>query len=48
MVDTDTIEMALTASKPLPAEVLIDAGQAKLIRTRQTNEDLIRGEMIPT
>ena len=34
-------------SKPLPAEVLIDNGQAKLIRARQTNEDLIRGEMIP-
>jgi diaminopimelate decarboxylase len=35
-------------SKPLPAEVLIDAGQAKLIRSRQTNEDLVRGEVIPT
>lgn len=35
-------------SKPLPAEVLIDGGQAKLIRARQTNEDLVRGEMIPS
>lgn len=34
-------------SKPLPAEVLIEGGQAKQIRTRQTNEDLIRGEAIP-
>ena len=34
-------------SKPLAAEVLLDAGQAHLIRRRQTFEDLIRGEMIP-
>jgi diaminopimelate decarboxylase len=31
-------------SQPLAAEVLIDAGQARLIRRRQTFEDLIRGE----
>lgn len=34
-------------SKPLAAEVLIQDGQAHLIRRRQTFEDLIRGEMIP-
>lgn len=35
-------------SKPLAAEVLIDHGQPHLIRRRQTFEDLIRGETIPT
>jgi diaminopimelate decarboxylase len=34
-------------SRPLAAEVLIDAGQSHLIRRRQTFEDLIRGEEIP-
>jgi diaminopimelate decarboxylase len=34
-------------SKPLPPEVLIQSGQAKLIRARQTADDLIRGEVIP-
>jgi diaminopimelate decarboxylase len=34
-------------SKPLPPEVLIAGGQAKMIRSRQTAEDLIRGETIP-
>jgi diaminopimelate decarboxylase len=34
-------------SKPLPPEVLISSGQAKLIRARQTLDDLIRGEAIP-
>ncbi len=34
-------------SRPLAAEVLIDAGQPHLIRRRQTFEDLIRGEEIP-
>jgi diaminopimelate decarboxylase len=34
-------------SKPLPPEVLIDGGQAKLIRARQSLDDLIRGEAIP-
>jgi diaminopimelate decarboxylase len=34
-------------SKPLAAEVLIDAGRVHLIRRRQTFEDLIRGEEIP-
>ena len=34
-------------SKPLAAEVLIDGGQARLIRRRQTFEDLIQGEVIP-
>ena len=34
-------------SKPLAAEVLIQDGQAHLIRARQTFEDLIRGETIP-
>ena len=31
-------------SKPLPAEVLVDAGRARLVRRRQTPEDLVRGE----
>ncbi len=34
-------------SKPLAAEVLIEAGVAHVIRARQTFEDLIRGENIP-
>jgi len=34
-------------SKPLAAEVLIQNGNAHLVRTRQSNEDLLRGEMIP-
>jgi diaminopimelate decarboxylase len=34
-------------SRPLAAEVLVDAGQAHLVRRRQTFEDLIRGEEIP-
>lgn len=34
-------------SKPLPAEVLILQGQAHLIRSRQTFDDLVRGESIP-
>jgi diaminopimelate decarboxylase len=31
-------------SKPLPAEVLIDGGRPRLVRRRQTPEDLIQGE----
>jgi diaminopimelate decarboxylase len=34
-------------SKPLAAEVLIEGGQARQIRSRQTLEDLVRGEVIP-
>ncbi len=34
-------------SKPLAAEVLLDAGQAHLIRRRQTFQDLVSGEQIP-
>ncbi len=34
-------------SKPLPAEVLLRAGKAQLVRGRQTLEDLVRGEVIP-
>jgi diaminopimelate decarboxylase len=33
-------------SKPMAAEVLIDAGQARLIRRRQTFDDLVREEQI--
>ena len=33
-------------SKPLPAEVLIDGGSARLVRSRQTPEDLVRGETV--
>jgi diaminopimelate decarboxylase len=35
-------------SKPLAGEVLIREGQAHLIRARQTFEDLVRGEVIPS
>jgi diaminopimelate decarboxylase len=35
-------------SRTLAAEVLIDAGQPHLIRRRQTFDDLIRGEAIPS
>lgn len=34
-------------SKPFAAEVLIHEGKPHLIRERQTNDDLIRGESIP-
>jgi diaminopimelate decarboxylase len=33
-------------SKPLPAEVLVDDGRARLVRTRQTPADLVRGETV--
>jgi diaminopimelate decarboxylase len=33
-------------SKPLPAEVLVDRGNPRLVRARQTPEDLVRGETI--
>jgi diaminopimelate decarboxylase len=33
-------------SKPLPAEVLVEASQPRLVRTRQTADDLIRGETV--
>ena len=33
-------------SKPLPAEVLVDGGKARLVRKRQTADDLIRGETL--
>jgi diaminopimelate decarboxylase len=33
-------------SKPLPAEVLIDDGKHRLVRGRQTPDDLIRGECV--
>ncbi|RLS33677.1 MAG: diaminopimelate decarboxylase [Planctomycetota bacterium] len=33
-------------SKPLPAEVLIDGGKARLVRARQTPADLLRGETV--
>lgn len=33
-------------SKPLPAEVLVDGGAARLVRARQTPADLIRGETV--
>jgi diaminopimelate decarboxylase len=35
-------------SKPLAAEVLIENGQAHLVRERQTFADIIRGEHIPS
>ncbi|MDA1040752.1 MAG: diaminopimelate decarboxylase [Planctomycetota bacterium] len=33
-------------SKPLPAEVLVDGGQPRLVRARQTPDDLMRGETV--
>ncbi len=33
-------------SKPLPAEVLVDGGSARLVRARQAVEDLVRGEIV--
>jgi diaminopimelate decarboxylase len=33
-------------SKPLPAEVLVDGGRHRLVRARQTPEDLVRGETV--
>jgi diaminopimelate decarboxylase len=33
-------------SKPLPAEVLVDGGVARLVRQRQAVEDLVRGETL--
>ena len=33
-------------SKPLPAEVLVDGGAARLVRARQSPEDLVRGETV--
>jgi diaminopimelate decarboxylase len=33
-------------SKPLPAEILVDEGQPRLVRARQTADDLIRGETV--
>jgi diaminopimelate decarboxylase len=35
-------------SKPMAAEVLIDAGETHLIRQRQTSEDIVAGEFIPS
>ena len=35
-------------SKPLAPEVLISGGKAKLVRARQTLDDLLRGETIPS
>ena len=32
-------------SRPLPAEVLVEGGEARLVRKRQTLEDLIEGEL---
>jgi diaminopimelate decarboxylase len=33
-------------SKPLPAEVLVDGGAARLVRARQSVADLVRGETV--
>jgi diaminopimelate decarboxylase len=35
-------------SKPLAAEIIVHQGQARLTRRRQTFEDLVREETIPT
>jgi diaminopimelate decarboxylase len=34
-------------SKPFPAEVLIDSGTSRLVRARQTAEELFAGESVP-
>ena len=34
--------------KPLAAEVLVENGKTNLIRARQTFDDLVRGEVIPS
>jgi len=34
-------------SRALPAEILVEGGVANVVRTRQTFEDLVRGESIP-
>ena len=34
-------------SRPLPAEALVDEGEARLVRERETLEDLTRGEPLP-
>ncbi len=34
-------------SRPMPPEVLVDGSEWNVIRSRQTHEDLIRGEKIP-
>ena len=34
-------------SRPMPAEVLIEEGQARLVREREKPEDLLRGQAIP-
>ncbi len=34
-------------AKPLPAEVLVRDGEALLVRERESNDDLMRGERIP-
>ena len=34
-------------SRPLAAEVLVDGGRADLVRERQAEEALVRGERMP-
>ncbi len=34
-------------TRPLPAEVLIADGQARLVRERETLQDLLRGQLVP-
>ena len=35
-------------SRPLPAEILVNGGDARVIRKRQTLDDLVAGEVIPS
>jgi diaminopimelate decarboxylase len=35
-------------SRPRPAEVLVDGARVQLVRARETQDDLWRGEMMPT
>jgi diaminopimelate decarboxylase len=34
-------------ARPRPAEVMVDSGEAHLIRERESYEDLVRGEVVP-
>jgi len=33
--------------RPLPAEILVSGDEAKVVRKRQTLDDLIAGEVVP-
>ncbi len=50
LLDAGAYGMSLTSNyntRPRPAEVLIDGGEAKLIRRRETMKDLLAPELLP-